>query len=162
MIYNKTTWVSGDVVTSAKLNNIENGIEAANNGSGDPFEITITVINGVGYSADKTYDEIEEWYSSINIVEESKCVITEIFYDDETVELEDASITVYQGRVTTYTDSNGVDAYAFIYNEGDEFDLYSDPMTLQHYYNFFGISTSNDGDVVTYISAVSLTPLAID
>lgn len=32
MAYNKTTWQSGDVVTSAKLNNIESGI--ANAGTG--------------------------------------------------------------------------------------------------------------------------------
>lgn len=29
MAYNKTTWASGDVVTSDKLNHIENGIEGA-------------------------------------------------------------------------------------------------------------------------------------
>ena len=37
MAYTKNTWASGDVVTSAKLNHMENGIEAASS----PYDLVI-------------------------------------------------------------------------------------------------------------------------
>lgn len=37
MAYEKNTWASGDVVTSAKLNHMENGIEAASS----PYDLVI-------------------------------------------------------------------------------------------------------------------------
>ena len=39
MAYNKTTWASGDVVTSDKLNHIENGIAGA-----EPFVLTAATL----------------------------------------------------------------------------------------------------------------------
>lgn len=43
MSYNKTIWTAGDVITAEKLNNIENGIEAAEAQSTAPLcEITTT------------------------------------------------------------------------------------------------------------------------
>lgn len=41
MSYNKTTWTSGDVITAEKLNNIEDGLEAASAGPSYP-SITVT------------------------------------------------------------------------------------------------------------------------
>lgn len=32
MAYTKTTWNDGDVITKEKMNNLETGVEAANNG----------------------------------------------------------------------------------------------------------------------------------
>lgn len=51
MAYDKNTWQSGDVVTSAKLNNIENGI-ANTNGA-----ITVSGTSG-SYVLSATYNEI--------------------------------------------------------------------------------------------------------
>lgn len=50
MAYNKNTWKSGDVVTSAKLNNIENGIA---NKSGK-----ITMVMGEPITLSASYNEI--------------------------------------------------------------------------------------------------------
>lgn len=54
MAYEKNTWASGDVVTSAKLNNIENGIA-----SGGVLQVNITENDQV-YSTDKTWQEMKD------------------------------------------------------------------------------------------------------
>lgn len=56
MAYEKTTWQSGDVVTSEKLNNIENGI--ANRSM-----VIHTTDNGVKYVMDKTFSEVLEAFN---------------------------------------------------------------------------------------------------
>ena len=55
MSYTPTNWQTGDTVTAEKLNNMEQGIELAN----DAFVITLTPTEQ-DYSGtiDKTYDEI--------------------------------------------------------------------------------------------------------
>lgn len=50
MSYTKNTWQSGDVVTSAKLNHMEDGIEAASQGGSSDFttaELTVTDTNTI-------------------------------------------------------------------------------------------------------------------
>jgi len=59
MSYEPTNWKSGDTVTSAKLNKIEQGI--ANN------SIFYNVVCDMNYTLDKTYAEIDE-ASETNIV----------------------------------------------------------------------------------------------
>lgn len=59
MAYTPTEWQSGDIVTSEKLNKIENGI--ASTGGGGVMYVTISYDEVDGepvYSADKTIDEI--------------------------------------------------------------------------------------------------------
>lgn len=51
MSYTKTTWATGDVVTSAKLNNIENGIANAT--------LSLTV-DAETYALNKTWQEIHD------------------------------------------------------------------------------------------------------
>ena len=54
MAYTKNTWASGDVVTSAKLNNIENGI------ANSVLLVSITWDNDTEkYNLDKSYNEIK-------------------------------------------------------------------------------------------------------
>ena len=53
MAYTKNTWQTGDVVTSAKLNNIENGIAGP-----DPLVVTESK-SGDNYVLDKTWNEIK-------------------------------------------------------------------------------------------------------
>lgn len=53
MAYTKNTWASGDVVTSAKLNNIENGIA-----SGGVLVVNAALNNEELYELDKTYTDI--------------------------------------------------------------------------------------------------------
>lgn len=50
MAYTKNTWATGDIVTSAKLNHMEDGI--ANSGGG------VMVINDTDNTLDKTWQEI--------------------------------------------------------------------------------------------------------
>lgn len=49
MAYTKNTWVTGDIVTSAKLNHMEDGIEGA-------YEVM--VIDNTDGTLDKTWQEI--------------------------------------------------------------------------------------------------------
>ncbi len=54
MAYVKTTWQTGDVITAAKLNNAEGGIEAL-----QPLFITVTTDADTGTrTMDKTFSEI--------------------------------------------------------------------------------------------------------
>ena len=55
MTYTPTTWATGDVVSSEKLNKMETGIESADNGL---FVVTISYKSG-NFSSDKTYEEIK-------------------------------------------------------------------------------------------------------
>ena len=57
MSYEKQTWQTGDVVTSAKLNHMEDGIAA---GGGDVF---VVHYDGGTVTADKTFSEI---YAAVN------------------------------------------------------------------------------------------------
>lgn len=62
MSYTKTTWVTGDTITATKMNNIESGVEAANN-SGSIVMLTDT--NG---TLNKTVNEIYQLLSSGTIL----------------------------------------------------------------------------------------------
>ena len=53
MAYEPTTWKSGDVVTSAKLNKLENGVAAA----GGVFVIHKTVVEGTA-TLDANYNQV--------------------------------------------------------------------------------------------------------
>jgi len=55
MSYEPTTWKSGDVVTSSKLNKIEQGI--ANAGGGGGLVVTLTIVGG-DTTCDKTAGEM--------------------------------------------------------------------------------------------------------
>lgn len=59
MAYEKTTWAKGDVVTSTKLNNIENELDAL----GNDFVITCTpTAQDFSGTCDKTVYEVYEAY----------------------------------------------------------------------------------------------------
>jgi hypothetical protein len=52
MSYTKHTWADGELVTAAKMNNIENGIEEASSGGG------VLVVTDTDGTLDKTWTEI--------------------------------------------------------------------------------------------------------
>lgn len=56
MTYTKNTWANGDVITAAKLNNIENGIAAAGG--------SLVVHMDVNNTLDKTWQEIHDALAS--------------------------------------------------------------------------------------------------
>lgn len=53
MSYTKHTWADGELVTAAKMNNIENGIEEASSGGG------VLVVHNANGTLDKTWAEID-------------------------------------------------------------------------------------------------------
>lgn len=61
MTYVKQTWTTGDVITAEKLNNIEDGIESADEGISPYFKIIGTPNeDGTAITLDKTYAEIAQ------------------------------------------------------------------------------------------------------
>lgn len=56
MSYNKTTWETGDIITAAKLNNMENGIAAAGAGG----MIVEATIEGSVLTLGNTWQEIND------------------------------------------------------------------------------------------------------
>lgn len=62
MAYEPTNWKTGDVVTSAKLNKLENGVAAASSGGGLlAVNVTESVEDGSAiYTMDKTAGELFE------------------------------------------------------------------------------------------------------
>lgn len=64
MAYEKTTWQSGDVVTSEKLNNIENGIASLDYVILEP---TVDIETGYLYLG-KSYNELLAYYNGNKIV----------------------------------------------------------------------------------------------
>ena len=61
MSYIPTTWATGDVITAEKLNNMESGIENANN----PFVVTLTpTLQDYAGTMDKTVGEINVAYEA--------------------------------------------------------------------------------------------------
>ena len=65
MAYEKQTWQTGDIVTAAKLDHMEDGIANASVGM---MVVTITGNDTDGYTADKTFDEIKANYLKIPII----------------------------------------------------------------------------------------------
>lgn len=64
MSYTKTTWATGDVVSSEKLNHLEQGVYDASNGT---FIITVTPdteADGGSCTADKTFAEVLDAYNN--------------------------------------------------------------------------------------------------
>jgi hypothetical protein len=58
MSYTKHTWVDGELVTAAKMNNIENGIEEASSGGGSGGGVL--VVHDEYGTLDKTWQEIHD------------------------------------------------------------------------------------------------------
>lgn len=91
MSYEPTTWKDGDLVTSAKLNKLEQGV--ANGGSNEMVLLHVTD-NGDGtstYTLDKTWQEIWDNNYTVACVETSSrkdfCQIDAIDAQDYTVHL---------------------------------------------------------------------------
>lgn len=62
MAYEKQTWQTGDVITQEKLNHMEDGIADAGGDSflNDVMWINFTTNDGKTFSADKTYQQVQE------------------------------------------------------------------------------------------------------
>lgn len=77
MAYSKTTWANGDVITAAKLNNMENGIA-------DASAVMIISVDG-NDTLDKTWQEIHDAVmAGVPVVCEYTTVDNETFTDTVT------------------------------------------------------------------------------
>ena len=78
MSYSKTTWANGDVITAAKLNNIEDGIAANDTAiSGlTPYEATAAVVIGDSTATVTINKKAEEFYDAISCGKMVKFTIT--------------------------------------------------------------------------------------
>ena len=75
MAYEPTTWKSGDVVTSAKLNKLENGVKDAG-----PLMIGFSVFGPNGETLDHTWQQIHDAMVSGRLV-----VAFHVVFDGESV-----------------------------------------------------------------------------
>ena len=99
MAYEKQTWQSGDVVTSSKLNHIEDGIDDAH----DSLTVTATYdSDGETYSFDKKFGDLREAYEN-HIPIRIHCLIENEYENtmlDAYVTSMKIAITYYDGSIS--------------------------------------------------------------
>lgn len=105
MSYNPTQWKDGDLVTSAKLNKIEQGI-AAGGGSGVPI-IHATSLNGQPPVLDKTWQEIYDAGCGVIVLDINNYrvprIITQIYQDNDVYKVVSLDLST-NGNTTFITD----------------------------------------------------------
>lgn len=115
MSYIKNTWKAGDTVTSAKLNNIEDGIAAANNSS-------IFIVHETDDSTlDKTWAEIHDALTN--------GMIPLIFYEDNIENIGFFIIdgaTNEDGNYCIYRHNFNGDSIIYVSSSEDEYPSFSD------------------------------------
>lgn len=106
MTYEPTTWKSGDVVTSAKLNKLENGVAAA----GGMFVMHETVVEGTA-TLDANYNQVSAAIEAGQlpvILKGNKYGGFDILYVDSTVaQAQNYGITV--GKTSFYAAKSATD-----------------------------------------------------
>lgn len=105
MSYEKQTWAKGDIVTSAKLNHMEDGI--ASGGGSIIVHETYDESTGKG-TLDKTWQQIFDALSNSDVV---------IVRDGETSHMRDYVCGAYSDReiyyvTTTYTETHKLNGYS--------------------------------------------------
>lgn len=106
MSYEKETWATGDTITAAKLNNMEDGIANV-----DPFIITMTE-EGVVVSSDKTWREIYTAFRAGRV-----CIY---IWDEELEDQEEQTYTQHRMGSIVGADTYGGD----IGGEGTTYNTY--------------------------------------
>lgn len=101
MAYTPTNWANGDVITSEKLNKMEQGIA----GSGDVYALhtTVTVTPAETEGEEDTYT-----YSSVELREDGLpmwLIIDNIIYDNNTTYAEVGILTTYDNEFLFYSNS---------------------------------------------------------
>ena len=110
MSYDPTIWKSGDVVTSAKLNKIEKGIEDAGSGGGGGALIAIK--NLQDFTLNKTAGEIfDAFYAGQMVIDRYETI-----FDDE--------VTVSNNGLLICAEYEKGDGYYFYFYE-EEIVIYS-------------------------------------
>lgn len=108
MSYTKNTWTNGDVITAAKLNNIEGGIDAAAN----RFIINVELSNDYDGVADKSWNEVlVAWNAGQDI--------WVAFSDDEHIRATGITLSAKQLVASTFNVSNEIVFSSVLTGEGD-------------------------------------------
>lgn len=116
MAYEPTVWQTGDVVTSARLNKMENGIAGAGGGGGGVLVVgvTETTENGSAISTlDKTWQEMND-ADLVVVVMTDENEVRNMKYSTvvDTIGTANGIYTVFCGDETYTTDSaNGYPSY---------------------------------------------------
>lgn len=110
MSYDPTIWKSGDVVTSAKLNKIEKGIEDAGSGGGGGGAFVCT-LNMQTMALDKTWQEIHDAVFSVIVIHITEDSISRIVVSGtESVEGQ-FLVTGYTGNTAYQWKATSADGY---------------------------------------------------
>ena len=123
MAYEKTTWQSGDVVTSEKLNNIENGIA-------NMSMVIHTTDDGAQYVMDKTFGEILEAFTSGTFITVNLTVLHEggEASDEHTGLVLATFYDLYDGEksqcIVAVGDASAVAPYKYYANSEDDYPAY--------------------------------------
>ena len=112
MSYTPTTWQTGDTITAEKLNNMESGIENAN----EPFVITLTpTAQDYSGTMDKTVAEIDAAYRAGQKIIFRVYVSTTVYMEiDCTYRGSDASVE-YPSFNASFVTSEPFHAFVYIY-----------------------------------------------
>ena len=104
MAYSKTTWVTGDVITAEKLNNIENKVEELDGASGDVEQVRTELtaqIEGVETELSGSIDALDERVAQAEAAVGAPMVASTVAgMTDHT------KVYVYTGSETGYTSGN--------------------------------------------------------
>lgn len=138
MAYEKHTWSCGEDITDALLNHMEEGIEEANQGGGNPNEFVINASRDSNRNLiiDKTFDEVATAYSSGKELKLKFGGINHRFYERE------ASI-------------GGIE-FRFVSDIVPGFFIESATSTAA-YVNCFVVSNNADEPLKTYAKGITLT-----
>jgi hypothetical protein len=91
MSYTKHTWADGELVTAAKMNNIENGIEEASSGGG----VLVVHVNE-NDTFDKTWQEVHDAFSAgVTVIAVNQSGLQNLIVGDE-IGKRDYSVTIAQ------------------------------------------------------------------
>ena len=105
MSYTPTEWKSGDVITSEKLNNLEQGVADASGGGGGALVIDLEV-TGSAMTLNKTWQEIFNTISGGTFAFVRNVDTDDIMlYNLEEIYIDNGSYGVSAGGITLLTDS---------------------------------------------------------
>ena len=123
MRYTPTQWKAGDVVTSEKLNKIEQGIASNGGGSGGGILIVTGILSGATVTLDKTWKEIYDAdFAVIKIISQepmiiSYAVISNIYFTGSKYEL---SVTTDETIIYFDTDTENGYPSTTLHDQGQK------------------------------------------
>lgn len=160
MAYEKNTWYTGDVITAEKLNNMENGIEAASRGGGGGSDLPEFSYSDVGKMlavSCTSGGQILKWQIGVPACEswhEGKALVVAYTYNDASGESEYMPVWGSVGGGSNQWENYEIPTYSYRdYNTGDVLAIGSGmstscPLEWKRIIGVPDYSNGNDGDVL--------------